>query len=234
MKLLHIQTKINTLQSTYIVFLSNQRQGRQQKPLHKNGSGGTTSDSTGQNQQVSSGQQLLQSLATRSSAGSRLNTSDAPARQTAPTVGQVRDGRSLGEQGPGDQVDMGSVMSQVLQSPALNGLLAGVSEQTGVGSPDALRNMLQNFTQSPQMMNAVNQITEQVDTQDFGNLFAGLGGGQGGGIDMSRMFQQMMPIVSRALGAGSTPAQPSPVVGPESHSLYNERSLNRDDNEVDF
>lgn len=215
-------------------FYPNQRQGRQQKPLHKNGSDGTTSASSNQNQQVSSGQQLLQSLATRSSAGSRLNTSDAPARQTAPTVGQVRDGRSLGGQGPGDQVDMGSVMSQVLQSPALNGLLTGVSEQTGVGSPDALRNMLQNFTQSPQMMNAVNQITEQVDTQDFGNLFAGLGGGQGGGLDMSRMFQQMMPIVSRALGAGSIPAQPSPVVGPESHSLYNERSLNRDDNEVDF
>ncbi|KAM5565255.1 ubiquitin-like domain-containing protein CIP73 [Rosa sericea] len=212
--------------------LERKRQGRQQKTLQKNGDGGTTSASSNQNQQVTSGQQLLQSLATRSTAGSRLSTSDTPARQTVPNVGQVRDGRSLGVQGPGGQVDMGSVMSQVLQSPALNGLLSGVSEQTGVGSPDALRNMLQNFTQSPQMMNAVNQITEQVDTQDFGNLFAGLGGGQGGGIDMSRMFQQMMPIVSRALGAGSSPAQPPPVMG--SQSLYNERSLNRDDNEIDL
>ncbi|XP_050366932.1 ubiquitin-like domain-containing protein CIP73 isoform X4 [Argentina anserina] len=213
--------------------LERKKVGRQQKTPQKKSDSGTSSSSN-QNQQVTSGQQLLQSLATRSTAGSRLSTSDTPARQAAPTVGQVRDGRSLGVQGPGGQVDMGTVMSQVLQSPALNGLLSGVSEQTGVGSPDALRNMLQNFTQSPQMMNAVNQITEQVDTQDVGNLFAGLGGGQVGGIDMSRMFQQMMPIVSRALGAGSSPAQPLPVMGTESHSLYNERNLTRDDNEIDL
>ncbi|CAB4265482.1 unnamed protein product [Prunus armeniaca] len=90
--------------------------------------------------------------------------------------------------------------------------------------------MLQSFTQSPQMRNAVNQIVEQVDSQDIGNMFAGLGGGQGGGIDMSRMFQQMMPIVSRALGAGATLGQPNPVLEPESHPPYNERSLSRDDN----
>lgn len=181
-----------------------------------------------QNQQVTGGQQVLQSLASRGSAVNRMNTGDAPARQTAPAIGQVRDGRTLGAQGSVDQVDMGSMMSQVLRSPALNGLLAGVSEQTGAGSPDALRNMLQNFTQSPQMRNAVNQIAEQVDSQDIGNMFAGLGGGQGGGIDMSRMFQQMMPIVSRALGAGV--GQPNPVLEPESHPPYNERSLSRDDN----
>ncbi|CAL2232959.1 unnamed protein product [Prunus armeniaca] len=210
--------------------LDRKRQGRQQKPLAKNGDGGMASAPINQNQQVTGGQQVLQSLASRGSAVSRMNTSDAPARQTAPAIGQVRDGTALGAQGPVDQVDMGSMMSQVLRSPALNGLLAGVSEQTGAGSPDALRNMLQSFTQSPQMRNAVNQIVEQVDSQDIGNMFAGLGGGQGGGIDMSRMFQQMMPIVSRALGAGSTFGQPNPVLEPESHPPYNERSLSRDDN----
>lgn len=119
---------------------------------------------------------------------------------------------------------MASVMSQVLQSPALNGLLSGVSEQTGVGSPDALRNMLQQFTQSPQMRNVVNQIAQQVDSQDVGSMFTGMGG-QGGGLDLSRMFQQMMPIVSRALGAtGSTPHQPLSVVEPQSLSQYGQRS----------
>ncbi|XP_021802571.1 large proline-rich protein BAG6 isoform X5 [Prunus avium] len=180
--------------------LDRKRQGRQQKP--KNGDGGMTNAPINQNQQVTGGQQVLQSLASRGSAVNRMNTGDAPARQTAPAIGQVRDGRTLGAQ--------------------------GVSEQTGAGSPDALRNMLQNFTQSPQMRNAVNQIAEQVDSQDIGNMFAGLGGGQGGGIDMSRMFQQMMPIVSRALGAGV--GQPNPVLEPESHPPYNERSLSRDDN----
>ncbi|XP_068313634.1 uncharacterized protein [Pyrus communis] len=207
--------------------LERKRQARQPKPSTKNGGGGTTSAPINQNQQVIGGQQVLQSLASRGSAASRMNLNDAPERQTAPAVGQVRDGRTLGGQGPIGQVDMGSMMSQVLQSPALNGLLAGVSDQTGVGSPDVLRNMLQSFTQNPQMRSAVNQIAEQVDGQDLGNLF---GGGQGGGIDMSRMFQQMMPIVTRALGVGSPPVRPSSALSPESHPPHNERSLSRDDN----
>ncbi|KAM0967563.1 hypothetical protein FF1_016086 [Malus domestica] len=207
--------------------LERKRQARQPKPLTKNEDGGITSFPINQNQQVIGGQQVLQSLASCSSAVSRMNSSDVPARQTVPAVEQVRDGRTLGGQGPVGQVDMGSMMSQVLQSPALNGLLAGVSDQTGVGSPDILRNMLQNFTQNPQMRNAVNQIAEQVDSQDLGNLF---GGGQGGGIDMSRMFQQMMPIVTRALGAGSNPVRPSSALVPESRPPHNERGLSRDDN----
>ncbi|KAM1423481.1 hypothetical protein TB2_015724 [Malus domestica] len=207
--------------------LERKRQARQPKPLTKNGDGGITSFPINQNQQVIGGQQVLQSLASCSSAVSRMNSSDVPARQTVPAVEQVRDGRTLGGQGPVGQVDMGSMMSQVLQSPALNGLLAGVSDQTGVGSPDILRNMLQNFTQNPQMRNAVNQIAEQVDSQDLGNLF---GGDQGGGIDMSRMFQQMMPIVTRALGAGSNPVRPSSALVPESRPPHSERGLSRDDN----
>lgn len=115
-------------------------------------------------------------------------------------------GPSQGHSSPGDgQIDVSGVMSQVLHSPALNGLLAGVSQQTGVGSPDVLRNMLQQFTQSPQMRNTVNQIVQQVGSQDMGNMFGGMERGQGSGIDLSRMFQQMMPIVSQALGGGTPP-----------------------------
>ena len=125
-------------------------------------------------------------------------------QQTAsPTVHS----RSLHGPGSNSQIDLGSSMSQVLQSPALNGLLTGLSEQTGAGSPDVLRNMLQQITQSPQMRNTVNQIAQQVDPQDFEQMFAGSGRGQGGGIDLSRMFQQMMPIVSQVLGG--SPRQPS-------------------------
>ncbi|KAK4767741.1 hypothetical protein SAY87_002882 [Trapa incisa] len=105
------------------------------------------------------------------------------------------------------QMDVAGMMSQVLQSPALNRLLSGVSEQTGVGSPNVLRNMLQQFTQNPVMMNTVGRIAQQVDTQDIGSMFSGLGGGQGGDggrIDLSRMVQQMMPIVSEALGGGQS------------------------------
>lgn len=99
-------------------------------------------------------------------------------------------------------------MSSVLQNPALNGLLSGVSQQNGAGSPDLLRNMMQQLTQSPAMMNTVSQIAQQIDTQDLGSMFSG----QSGGMDLSRMFQQMMPIVSQALGGISAMPQQIPNI----------------------
>jgi hypothetical protein len=108
------------------------------------------------------------------------------------------------DNGPSDVAD---AMSQILHNPALDGLLAGVSQQTGIGSPDMLKNMLQEFTQNPAMRNTVNQIAQQVDSHDLGSMFAGMDSGLGGGIDLSRMMQQMMPIVSQALGGTSSASQ---------------------------
>ena len=139
------------------------------------------------------------------------------------------EGIQIEGQGADGQLDTARAMSQVLQSPALNGLLAGVSEQTGIGSPNVLRNMLEQFTQSPAMRNTVNQIVENLDSQDIGNMFSGSGGGQGGGIDLSSMFQQMMPIVSQALLGGSTIPQQVPAVGSDPRPQYNERNLNTDE-----
>lgn len=157
-------------------------------------------------------------------------TSNNPStEQQSSTVGQVRDGSS-GSQGSVGQADMANVMSQVLNSPALSGLLTGVSEQTGVGSPNVLRNMLQQFTQNPQMSNAMNQIAQQIDSQDVENMFAGLGG-HGGGIDFSRMFQQMMPIVSRALVSGSTAPQSLSAMEPQPEPQYNQQNLSRDEHD---
>lgn len=158
-----------------------------------------------------------------------MNANEQLLGQLPSVVGQVTDSRPLGGQGSDDQIDMASVMSQVLQTPALNGLLAGVSEQTGAGSPDVLRNMLQQFTESPQMRNTINQIAQQVDSQDLGNMFTGLGRGQGGGLDLSRMFQQMMPIVSRAIGGGSTTSQLFPSAEAVTQPEFNGRRLSRDD-----
>ncbi|KAL9675712.1 hypothetical protein QQ045_003917 [Rhodiola kirilowii] len=116
----------------------------------------------------------------------------------------------MGE-GAGGQIDTANLMSQVIQSPALNGLLSGVSQQSGLGSPDVLRNMLTQFTQNPAMANVVNQIAQQVDDQDVGGMLSGMGG-QGGGIDFSRMIQQMMPVVPQALGGVRPGAQnPAPA-----------------------
>lgn len=190
----------------------------------RSGDSGTSNTPSNQNLNTGmSGQQLLQSLASRSSGTNRVAASDTPSGQL-PFVGQVMEGRPLGEQGSGGQFDTASAMSQVLHSPALSSLLTGVSEQTGVGSPNVLRNMLQQLSQSPQIMNTVSQIAQQVDSQDFGNMFSGLVSGQGGGIDLSRMIQQMMPVVSQVLG-GASATQPFPTMEPEPQLQHNERGL---------
>jgi hypothetical protein len=192
--------------------LERKRRARTQplKSLAQSVDSGTTSTSANQSQQMRTDQQV--------------------SGHPSSVVQLARDGEPLGGVGSAGQDDLATVMSQVLQSPALNGMLSGVSEQTGVGSPDALRNMLQQFTQSPQMRNVVNQIAQQVDGQDVGNMFTGLGG-QGGGLDFSRMFQQMMPIVSRALGStGSTAPQPVSVAEPQALPQYNQRNLSGNEN----
>lgn len=147
----------------------------------------------------------MQSLASRSTGGDANPSSSAQTPNIAmPATRQSVDGPN----------DMADAMSQILQGPALDGLLAGVSQQTGVGSPDMLRNMLQQFTQNPAMRNTVNQIAQQMDNQDLGSMFSGSDRGPGGGLDLSRMMQQMMPIVAGALGGISPGSGPTPPAEP--------------------
>lgn len=90
-----------------------------------------------------------------------------------------------------------------------------------------LSNMLQQLSQNPMMMNTVNQIAQQVDNQELEGMFSGLGRGQGGGIDLSRMVQQMMPIVSRALSSGPNHGELFHGVGSETQPLNSERRPSR-------
>ncbi|KAG8389838.1 hypothetical protein BUALT_Bualt01G0020100 [Buddleja alternifolia] len=136
--------------------------------------------------------------------------------ESANSSGQNQTTRAVGQtlQNADGHIDAADAMSEMLQSPSLDGLLAGVSQQTGVGSPDMLRTMLQQFTQNPAMRNTVNQMAQQIDHHDLGSMFSGMDRGQGGGIDLSRMMQQMMPIVSQALGGMSSVSQLSTPSGP--------------------
>ncbi|MED6196930.1 hypothetical protein PIB30_051954 [Stylosanthes scabra] len=190
--------------------LERKRRTRLQPPVSKGADGSSDSSVTQSQQTGTEGQHTLQTL---SSHGSSMNARNlnGPSEQPLPS---------------GDrQIDMAGLMSQVLHSPALNGLLEGVSRQSGVDSPNGLRNMLQQFTQSPQMMTTVNQIVQQVGSQDMGNMFAGMERGQGGGIDLSTMLQQMMPIVSRALG-GDTPPPLFSAAEPETLAPYRDENSN--------
>ncbi|KAL2503880.1 Ubiquitin-like superfamily protein [Abeliophyllum distichum] len=205
------------------------RRGRLQRAQSKNSDGATASNQGEQSRTV--GQQVLQSLASFSTRGNAntppLGQSPQPPRgvmESVPTEVQNADG----------QVDVASSMSHILQSPALDGLLTGVSQQTGVGSPDMLRNMLQQFTQNPAMRSTVNQLAQQIDSQDLGSMFSGLNRGQGGGIDLSTMMQQMMPIVSQALGGVASVPQPTPPLEPNHSRSRRDMVPTQEDSQIEL
>lgn len=189
--------------------LQPKRRSKQVKSQGKNVTGTSRDQPANENQQaIASGQQVLQSLVSRG-ASATSRDANGPSRES-PLFGQ---NMPIGAPESGGQIDAVGMMSQVLNSPALNGLLAGVSEQAGIGSPDGLRNMLEQFTQSPSMRNTLNHIVQQIEGQELSN-FSGMARGQGGGFDLSRMVQQMMPIVSQALTGA--PTRPEPSYGSES------------------
>ncbi|KAI9395509.1 hypothetical protein POPTR_005G247900v4 [Populus trichocarpa] len=208
--------------------LDHKRRTKQPKSLVRSVDSETTNTHPNQNPDTGIiGQQLLQSLAFHSSG---TNRNIMPSDPVAPSAGQVMEGRPPINLSSDGQLDTASVVSQVLHSPVINNLLTGVSEQTGVGSPNVLRNMLQQLTQNPQIMNTVSQIAQQVDSQDLGNMFSGLGSGQGGGIDLSGMVRQMMPVVSQVLVRGSPTPQLFPTPEPEPQMQSNERESNGAEN----
>ncbi|KAG8378028.1 hypothetical protein BUALT_Bualt08G0095600 [Buddleja alternifolia] len=184
------------------------------------------SASTQNQQSIAVGQQVLQSLASVSTMG---NTNTVLPGQLSDLPRGVSGNVPTARQNADDQNDVADAMSQMLGSSDLDGLLAGVSQQTGVGSPDMLRNMMQQFTQNPAMRNTLNQIAQQVDSHNLGSMFSGSDRGQGGGIDLSRMMQQMMPIVSQALIGVSSVSQSTPPLEPLSDRSRRERTTINDD-----
>ncbi|KAK1273022.1 hypothetical protein QJS04_geneDACA009705 [Acorus gramineus] len=164
---------------------------------------------------ISRGQQVLQSLLSQNSNANEMDANRLT-RQRPPIIGQnVNDMPSTGSEG-NRQINASNLISQIIQSPVVNNMMTGLSEQTGIGSPADLTSMLEQLTQSPSVMNTLNQITQQVEGQslDLGDMFSGFGGQQGG-MDFSRMIQQMMPVVSQALGRVSN--HPTPGQQPPSH-----------------
>ncbi|GAB2300430.1 hypothetical protein Dimus_034473 [Dionaea muscipula] len=193
---------------------------RQVKPQPKN-DGGTTS--TIQSQPAGMGaDQVLQLLASVGSADNRTDANTTVAGQPPSGITQLLAGMPSGCQSSDGQLDFQGMMSQFVQSPAFNGLLAGMpsgcqssdgqldfqgmmsqlfqspafngifsalAARTG-GSVDDLRNGLHSFTQNPNAMNTVSQIAQELRSDDLQPM-------------VSRLFQQMMPIVSQALGRNS-------------------------------
>lgn len=189
--------------------LERKRRSKQPKPSVKNEDSGPSAPPQGLPE--NSGQKLLESLLSGGSASNRPDSDETRSRQQ-PSGSRSGDGSD-------DRVDVSTAVSQVLENPALDGLLGGISRQTGVGSPNVLRNMMQQLTSNPQIMNTVQQIAQQVDGREIENMMSG--GAQGGGLDFSRILQQMMPLVSRAFSQGGplTPSQHAPSPQPAAQPL---------------
>ncbi|KAJ4798777.1 Ubiquitin family protein [Rhynchospora pubera] len=105
-------------------------------------------------------------------------------------------------QAPPQRGDLGSMLSQMLQSPAINNLLTNMANQSGMGSPGEFRSVMEQCTQDPAMQNIFGDLVQQIDRQNGTGVSQG-GPNAGGGIDLSRIVQQMMPVVSNVLGGGS-------------------------------
>ncbi|KAG1369679.1 ubiquitin-like domain-containing protein CIP73 [Cocos nucifera] len=189
--------------------LQPKRRTRPVKPTKKDGISCGTPSANQNQQSMARGQQVLHSLASQGSDTSTVNANGSFSPLSS-VLGQMMNSMPSGGQGARQQVDAGNMMSHVLQSPAFSSLLTSVAERSAVGSPSDLRGMLEMCTQSPVIRNTLNDIVQQVDghDQDLGDMLSGLGRGQGG-IDFSRMIQQMLPAISQALGRGSTLSTPA-------------------------
>ncbi|KAE8717093.1 Ubiquitin-like superfamily protein, putative isoform 2 [Hibiscus syriacus] len=110
--------------------LERKRRVNQAKSSLSTGNTGTTRSLDQSSSARMIGQKTLQSLKSPSSSSDRLGYDASSSYRS------VQSSRSSGVQTSDDQLDVANAVSQVLESPAINGLLTGVSEQTGVGSPD--------------------------------------------------------------------------------------------------
>ncbi|KAK3122315.1 hypothetical protein QOZ80_8BG0667960 [Eleusine coracana subsp. coracana] len=173
------------------------RKSRTVKPSES--TAGTDSSSASESKDaVSVAQQFLQSVASQNTSASRNTTTNSAPPSSTPQPTRVPLRRQGGEGSP----DIGSMISGMLNSPVFGNLLSNVATQAG-GSRADLRSVMEGL-QSPALVDTISNIVQNVDEEDLGSMF-GSGRGQGG-IDLSRMMQQMMPVVSQVLGgAGARP-----------------------------
>ncbi|KAL6661914.1 hypothetical protein ACP70R_001298 [Stipagrostis hirtigluma subsp. patula] len=169
------------------------RRTRTVKPSESTSDPVKDSSSASQNQDaVSVAQQFLQGFASQNTNSSRSNGTGSSPPSSNPQPAGVPPRR----QGVEGQPDIGSMISGMLNNPVFGNLLSNVATQAG-GSRADLRDVMEGL-QSPAVVDTISNIVQNVDEQDLGSMFSS-GRGQGG-MDLSRMLQQMMPVVSQVLG----------------------------------
>ncbi|KAF7082032.1 hypothetical protein CFC21_085915 [Triticum aestivum] len=137
------------------------------------------------------GQQALQALVSR---GANASSGSVTASQAPSSTPRSAAGMPLRRPGGEGQVDLGSMLSSVLNNPMFSNLMSNVAAQTGMDSPADVRNIMEDLTQNRAVMDTLSSMVQNVDVPQRG--------GQGG-FDLSSMMQQMMPVVSQVLGGAS-------------------------------
>lgn len=148
----------------------------------------------------------MPSSAPRSEAMDAIGTGSG---QIPSGITQLLSGTRINGTGGGGNVDIGNLISQVMGNAGSRNSLAGVrtrDAEEGLGLPTGtLGNVMGQVMQSPFMRNVLQQVVEQVGEQPQGledMISQGMSGQ--GGLNFSGMLQQMMPIVSQALGRVSS------------------------------
>ncbi|XP_037449622.1 ubiquitin-like domain-containing protein CIP73 isoform X1 [Triticum dicoccoides] len=136
------------------------------------------------------GQQALQALVSRGANVSSGSVTNSQAPSSTPRSAAGMPMRRPGGQG---QVDIGSMLSSVLNNPMFSNLMSNVAAQTGMESPADVRNIMEDLTQNRAVMDTLGSMVQNVDAPQRGQ----------GGFDLASMMQQMMPVVSQVLGGAS-------------------------------
>uniref|UniRef100_A0ACD5TAX4 Uncharacterized protein n=1 Tax=Avena sativa TaxID=4498 RepID=A0ACD5TAX4_AVESA len=171
--------------------LQPKRRTRVAKPSETSGDSGEALDNSSvarSQEAVLMGQQALRALVSRSTNASNGSVSNPHPASLMPQAAAA--GQPPRRPGGDAQVDIGSMLSSVLNSPVFGNLMSNVAAQTGLESPADVRNIMEDLTQNPAVMDTLSSMVQSVDGPRRGQ----------GGFDLSRMMQQMMPVVNQVLG----------------------------------
>ncbi|XP_020570936.1 large proline-rich protein BAG6 [Phalaenopsis equestris] len=183
--------------------LQTKKRSKPVKPKGKN-DGQAEASSSNQNQHsIARVHDALPSLPSQTSNVDKGSKNESPS-QFSSLFSQLMSSMASGGQGGSGQTDFAGMMSNAMQSSAFNNLLTGVASQSRF-SPGDLRSMLEQCVQNPAVQNTVNQIVQGVEQGvNNGNL---QGAGQNR-LNFTGIVQQLLPVVSEAVGRASTLSDP--------------------------
>lgn len=172
---------------------------KRSKPLKPKGKDDAQAEASSSDQNQHSTDRVHVALPSQTSNVDRGNKNGS-SNQLPSLISQFMSSMPSGGQGGNVQTGFTGMIANAMQSPAFNNLLITVASQSRVSNGD-LRSMLEQCVQNPAVQNTVNQLVQEVgQSQINGNIQST----EQNRLDFTGMIQQMLPVVSQALGRAST------------------------------